>query len=46
MSPNSKNLHFYKLNYPMPKRGVSIAYNKNRYFPKASERFIDYTIKF
>lgn len=45
-SPNSENLRFYKLNCPMPKRGVSIAYNKSRYLSKATQRFIDYTIKF
>lgn len=45
-SPNAENLLFYKLNCPMPKRGVSIAYNKTQYLSNASKRFIDYTIKF
>lgn len=45
-SPNTKNLLFYKLNCPMPKRGVSIAYNKSRYLSNAAKKFIDYTIKF
>lgn len=45
-SPDAENLRFYKLNCPMPKRGVSIAYNKNKYLTKATQRFIDYTINF
>lgn len=45
-SPNAKNLRFYKLNCPMPKRGVSIAYNKKKYVTKATQRFIDYTAEF
>lgn len=45
-SPNTKNLRFYKLNCLMPKRGVSIAYNKNRYLSNAAKSFIDYTMKF
>lgn len=45
-SPNAENLRFYKLNCPMPKRGVSIAYNKKKYITKATQRFIDYTTEF
>lgn len=45
-SPDTENLRFYKLNCPMPKRGVSIAYNKNKYLTKAVQSFIDYTVNF
>lgn len=45
-SPNAENLRFYKLNCPMPKRGVSIAYNKKKYITKATQRFIEYTTEF
>ena len=44
-SHNAENLRFYKLNCTMPKRGVSIAYNKKKYITKATQRFIDYTIE-
>ncbi|ADK16358.1 LysR family transcriptional regulator [Clostridium autoethanogenum] len=45
-SPNAQNLRFYKLNCPMPKREVSIAYSKKIYVTKATQRFIDYTTEF
>ncbi|MGH4138361.1 LysR family transcriptional regulator [Clostridium sp.] len=45
-SPNENNLRFYKLNCPMPKRGVSIAYKKKKYITKATQCFIDYTTEF
>ena len=45
-SPNAENIRFYKLNCPMPKRGVSIAYNKKKYITKATQRFIDYITEF